>query len=197
MFGTSEVALRALSLVSMLGACVGLAKLGEVLLDDREIGLFAALVLATSWNAFREAVDARPYALGSLALTWAAVALVRWIRGGEWRDAVLLGVLAGFLPHAHPFFALPLVAFGYFAWSAGSAEEHPGVEYRRQQLVIAVLLSMSFLLSLPVLSRYVRSSERSIVGGSAELWRSCKCIRLGSARGCAVGGVLCERGHQA
>jgi hypothetical protein len=124
LFGSSEIALRIPSLLAMLFACVALAKLGTSLSGDRETGLLSVIVFASTWNAFRESVDARPYALGLLALLCLVLCLLHWLERGRWRDALLCGALAALCPHLHPFFALPYPAFALYAalrWSGARA----------------------------------------------------------------------------
>jgi hypothetical protein len=113
--GTSEIALRLPSLIAALGACAALAKLGTSLTRDRETGLLAMVVFASTWNAFRESVDARPYMLGLLALLCLALCLIRWLDKGRWRDAWGIGVLAAVLPHLQLFFVLTYPAFFLYA----------------------------------------------------------------------------------
>jgi len=145
-FGSSEIALRIPSLLAMLGACLALAKLGKSLSGDRETGLISAIVFASTWNAFRESVDARPYALGLLVLLCLALSLVRWLDRGRWRDAWLCGALAALCPHLHLFFALAYPAFALYAalrWSRARASA-------AQVGIVGLLLGLGALLYAPV-----------------------------------------------
>jgi len=144
--GFSEVALRIPSLIAALAACIALAKLGTTLTRDRETGLLAAVVFASSWNVYRESVDARSYMLGVIVLLCMALCLIRWIENGRWRDAWSCGVLAALLPSLHPFFVLTYPAFGLYAllrWSEARANV-------KQVGLIALLLVIGALLFLPV-----------------------------------------------
>lgn len=145
-FGTSEIALRVPSLLAMLGACFLLARLGAVLLGDRESGCLAAVVFASSWSVFRESVDARSYALGLLVLLALAASLLRWLDTGGWRKAWLCGALAALLPHLHVFFALgypALALYGLLRWRDSPA--------RAAELGAVVLCAIAgVLLYLPV-----------------------------------------------
>jgi 4-amino-4-deoxy-L-arabinose transferase-like glycosyltransferase len=145
--GVSEIALRLPSLVAALAACVALARLGTRLTGDREFGLLAAVVFATTAVVFREAVDARPYALGVVLLICLALSLVSWLDKGRWRNAWGVGLLGAIIPHIHIFFALTYPAFilyGAIRWQTGRHQ------YRhRQTALIAALLTLGALLSIP------------------------------------------------
>ena len=144
--GVSEVALRIPSLLAALAACVALAKLGASLTRDRETGLLAAVVFASSWNVYRESVDARSYMLGVVVLLCLALSLIRWISDGRWRDAWFCGALAAVLPSLHLFFVLTYPAFALYAllrWSEARFNA-------KQVGLVGLLLLVGALLFLPV-----------------------------------------------
>lgn len=146
LFGVSEIALRIPSLIAALGACIALARLGTVLTRDREVGLLAAIVLASSWNVYRESVDARSYMLGLVVLLCLGLSLVRWIEKGRWRDAWLCGGLAAVLLNLHVFFVLIYPAFVVYTalrWSDSRCNV-------KQVGLIALLLLVGALSFLPV-----------------------------------------------
>lgn len=144
--GVSEIALRIPSLLAALAACIALAKLGATLTRDRETGLLAAIVFASSWNVYRESVDARSYMLGVVVLLCLALSLIRWIAEGRWRDAWLCGALAAVLPGLHLFFVLTYPAFALYAvlrWSESRCNA-------KQVGLVGLLLLIGALLYLPV-----------------------------------------------
>ena len=144
-FGTSEVSLRIPSLLAALGACVALAKVGTSLSGDRETGLLGMIVFASTWNVFRESVDARSYMLGLAVLLCVVLCLSRWLERGRWLDTVWVGSLAASLPHLHIFFVLTFPAlFLYTAlrWSTTRANV-------RQIGLIAAFLLFGALLFIP------------------------------------------------
>jgi hypothetical protein len=146
--GFSEIALRIPSLIAALAACFFLVQLGTRLTRDRETGLIAAIVFASSWNVFREAVDARSYTLGLLVLLCLALALIRWIEAGRWRDACLCGVLGAILPHLHVFFVLCYPALAVYA-ALRYADTRIIV---KQVAVVGLLLLVGAVFFLPVAS---------------------------------------------
>jgi len=144
--GVSEIALRIPSLLATLAACVALARLGTSLTRDRETGLLAAVVFASSWNVFRESVDARSYMLGVLVLLCLALSLIRWIEEGRWCDAWLCGVLAAVLPSLHLFFVLTYPALGLYALLRRSEARFDV----KQVGLVGLLLLLGAFLFLPV-----------------------------------------------
>ena len=149
--GTSEIALRIPSLFAALVACAALAKLGTSLTNDRETGLLASVVFASTWNVYREAVDARSYMLGVVVLLGLALCLLRWLDHGRWRDAWLIGVLAAMLPHLHVFFTFTYPAFAVYA-----ALRWPGTRGSAKQIaLVGSFLLIGALLFLPVASTLV------------------------------------------
>jgi hypothetical protein len=144
--GLGEMALRIPSLLAALVACIATAKLGTRLTGDRETGLLAAVVLATSWNFYRESVDARSYLLGLVALLSLALCLIRWIEQGRNRDAFLCGVSAALLPHFHFFFVLCYPAFFVYGWLRRSeARWNP-----KQFAIVGSILLIGALLYIPI-----------------------------------------------
>ena len=143
--GASEIALRLPSLVSVLAACAALARLGTRLTGDREFGLLGAVVFATTAVVFREAVDARPYALGVALVICLALSVISWLENGRWRDAWCVGLLGAIVPHFHIFFALTYPAFilyGAIRWQS--------VRHRQRQIaLVAGLLTLGAILSIP------------------------------------------------
>jgi 4-amino-4-deoxy-L-arabinose transferase-like glycosyltransferase len=144
-FGTSETVLRLPSLLAVLVACAALARLGTRLTGDREFGSLAAVVFATTAIVFREAVDARSYALGTTLLVGLAISLVSWLDHGRWRDAWCVGVLAGVTPHFHVFFALTYPAFILY----GAMRSRSAPVRLDQAALIGALLTVAAALSIP------------------------------------------------
>ena len=106
----------------------------------------AAIVLATSWNVYRESVDARSYMLGLIVLLCLVLSLVRWLEEGRWRDAWLLGLLGALLPHLHLFFAMTYPALLVYALMRRSAARWD----KRQIGLVGLLLLGGGLLYIPV-----------------------------------------------
>jgi hypothetical protein len=144
--GVSEWALRLPSLLAAIASCVAIAKLGARLTKDRETGLLAAVVLATSWNVYRESIDARSYMLGLIVLLCLALSLIRWIEEGGWRDAWACGVLAALLPHLHFFFVLCYPGFLVYGWLRRSEARWEA----KQFVLVGSILVLGALLYSPI-----------------------------------------------
>jgi uncharacterized membrane protein len=144
--GVSETALRIPSLLAALASCFAIAKLGARLTRDRETGLLAAIVLATSWNIYRESIDARSYMLGLIVVLCLALSLIRWIEEGGWQDAWLCGVLAALLPHLHFFFVLCYPGFLVYGWLRRSEARWAPNQF----LLVGSILVLGALLYAPI-----------------------------------------------
>jgi mannosyltransferase len=153
--GSSEVALRLPSLLSALGACAILAQLGTRWTRDRETGLLAMVILASTWSVFRESVDARSYMPGLFVLLCVVLFLVRWLDTGRWWDACLCGAFAGLTPHFHLFLVLTYPAF--FAYAA--LRWHRSRGSIAQLAVVGSLLLIGALLFLPFLQTIVANGS--------------------------------------
>ena len=88
LFGTSEAALRSLSLVASLLALPLVYLIGKEVLDERR-GLIAALIFALSPMQVSFAQEARTYALLLLPISGALLAIA-WFLRGDMRQRVLL-----------------------------------------------------------------------------------------------------------
>jgi hypothetical protein len=153
--GTSEIALRLPSLLAALAACIALAKLGTMLTRDRETGLLAMVVFASTWNVYIESIDARPYMLGVLVLLCMAISFLRWVEGGRWRDVWLCGISAALLPHLHIFFVLTYPAFALHA-----ALHWPRDRDKAKQIgLFFFLLLVGALLFLPAASTLLNNGN--------------------------------------
>jgi mannosyltransferase len=101
-FGTSEVAMRSLSLVASVLALPLIYLIGKELLDQRS-GRLAALIFAVSPMQVNFAQEARTYALLLIPIAIALLAVSRFLRG-DMRPRVLLlygiGTIIGLYCHA-------------------------------------------------------------------------------------------------
>lgn len=120
LFGTSEIAMRFLSVVAMLGA-VYLLYLAARELFERDVALIAAVVFCLHPVVIFAAVDIRPYAFAVLATNAAILLVLRLRRSDSYRLAGLLGVVAGMIVWFHYLFAviLPALVVCYFALKRG------------------------------------------------------------------------------
>ena len=108
--GTSEIALRLLSVAAALGALWLCFRLALRLFNDVTMARVAACVFVLTPSIAFAAVDARPYAMALATLLGATLALARWLESGRPRDAVAYVVLMALTLWLHYLFALVLVA---------------------------------------------------------------------------------------
>ena len=113
-FGSSEIALRAPSLVAMLAATYLLYRLGRKLFD-REAGLLGTGVFLLFPQIEFAAGDARPYAFAVLATVASLLALVHWMDEGRPVDGAAWVFLAAAAVYFQYLFAAVLVAQAAYA----------------------------------------------------------------------------------
>lgn len=100
LFGTSELVLRAPSVVAIAGAVWLTARLAGRLFGRTAV-LPAAAILMVLPNVAISATDARPYALGLLAVAASTYALYEWVDRPTYPAAVLYGVSAALVVYVH------------------------------------------------------------------------------------------------
>ena len=113
--GTSELALRAPSLLAAILLVWAIWRLGEELVD-RETGLLAACIVVPFPLIVQAAHDARPYAMAVLAAAVATRMLVRWARRGRGLDAGGYVGAASAVVYLQYFFATVLPAHAAWLW---------------------------------------------------------------------------------
>jgi hypothetical protein len=165
LFGSSEVALRAPSLVAMLAATWLVYRLGRELFD-RESGLLAAGVFLLFPQIEFAAGDARPYAFAVLAATGALWMLVRWLDQGRAGAALGYVVLAAATVYFHYLFATALVAHVAYALRRRRGSPASG----RQMALVAAALG---LLLVPAVALAVEIGGRRASHGFGGMpgWR--------------------------
>lgn len=143
--GTSEVALRSLSVLAMMGAAY-LLYLAARELFKPDAALFAAITFCIHPIIAYAAVDARPYAFGVLAANAAILVLLRLRKNNSNWAAVLFGLLAASMVYFHYLFAtiLPAFVICFFLIKNGDRK----VMWRQFGIAAAAVL-MAFLPLLP------------------------------------------------
>lgn len=81
-FGSSEVALRGLSMLAAGGTAYAVFATAREL-RDRETGMWSVLFLLASDGFVKSAFSARPYAVALCFLTFSVLMLCRWLRSGQ------------------------------------------------------------------------------------------------------------------
>src|SRR5581483_11212524 len=102
-FGYSEIATRAISVLAML---VFLALFGRLAarLVHPSAGWFAVFSCLALPGLNYQAANARPYALGMCVFVAGLLLLVRWLDSGAWRDGVLFAAAAAMVLYIHLLF---------------------------------------------------------------------------------------------
>lgn len=139
LFGSTEFALRSLSLLITAISFVLLYRLAKVL-RIREVVPFVLIPFLSLEEVTRAAFGARPYALGLLGVVWSFLALICYCERGSVRDLTgyVLGSLIAF--YSHYLFGLIAVVHLAILWSRrGSVRLRP--------LVLAWTIAIA--LSLP------------------------------------------------
>lgn len=118
--GTSEIALRILSVLAMLGA-VYLLYRAVYELFDREVAYIAAIIFCVHPIVIFAAIDVRPYAFGALAANAAILSVVRMRTSHSNWLAALFGFSTACIVWFHLLFVviLPALAICYFAIKPG------------------------------------------------------------------------------
>ena len=157
--GTSELALRAPSLIACGLVAFFLYKLGCELFDKSR-ALISAIILAVGAPLVTVASDARPYALGLMFLVAATWYLVRWVQHGGVLNCVIYVLLASMTIYAHYLFALGLAAHPVYYMLSARAGNRTAKSY----LIAAggILLCVSPTLT-QVSSLFGRRSSLTIV----------------------------------
>jgi hypothetical protein len=100
LLGSSEVSYRLPSLLAMGIALFLIARLAARLIHP-QAAWFAAFACLALRGINYEAVDARPYALGTCIAAGSMFFLVRWLDTARWRDALLFAFFAALLWRVH------------------------------------------------------------------------------------------------
>ncbi|HLG98209.1 MAG TPA: glycosyltransferase family 39 protein [Bryobacteraceae bacterium] len=107
--GPPEILMRLPSIAAMaIGVCF-VFRIG-VRLASRRAAWIAAVVFTSLEPVAFAAADARPYALGLMAVCGAMLMLLRWLERGSLRDGLIYAVLVALTWHMHYTFATTFIA---------------------------------------------------------------------------------------
>jgi Dolichyl-phosphate-mannose-protein mannosyltransferase len=121
LLGTSLFALRLPSILAMLAATYLLYKTAKDLFG-REGAAVATVIFCVYPSVVFASIDARPYAFATLAVTASIRLMLRWVRSGSTRDAILLGISSAFILYFHFMFGIVLPAFAIYLWMENRRE---------------------------------------------------------------------------
>ena len=111
---SQEVTYRIPSVLAMIAALFLIGRLAARLVHP-SAAWFAIFVCLTLKGINYEAADARPYALGTLALTASLLFLVRWFDFAEWYDGILFVLSAALVWRVHLIFWPVYLVFAAYA----------------------------------------------------------------------------------
>ncbi len=160
--GTSETALRVLSLVSGIGTLYVYWRIGAEFLDAEAGFSFAAIYLMLPQVAY-EVPDARPYAIAMLVEAAAVLWLLRWVRDGSFWQAILWMFCAVVAAHLHYLFLIALPMEVIFI----AVRRLMGAPVRWSQLVVCCLIGAVVLIpGVPQLS--MLSQQASLLSSAQQ-----------------------------
>lgn len=145
LLGTSEAALRAPSILAMLGAAY-LVYLSARELFGREMGALAAIIFCANPIVIFESIDARPYAFEMLATSASILILLKLRKSESMWLAGLFGLLCALIVYFHFLGAivLPALLIGFVA-----VKRKTGQHFWRQLCVGLIVFVIAFLPLLP------------------------------------------------
>src|SRR6185312_1432967 len=111
-FGTSEAALRSLSVLAMLGATWLMYRIARELFN-RDVALLSTIIFCIDPIISFASINVRPYAFGALAITGAIYTLLSLRRNDSTWMAILFGFLSACVLYSHYLFVgiLPALLF--------------------------------------------------------------------------------------
>jgi len=167
--GSSELVMRLPSVVAMLLGAYLLYRLG-VRLMSTDAARAATLVFVCSEAVAFAAGDARPYALGTMAIISAGWFLVRWVDRRNLAAGIGFAISASFVIHMHYVLAVSLLGFAVYACYRALHGERPGT------LQILTVIAVFTLLTAPVAPHFRslwqsrQSHSFSGTPGLADFW---------------------------
>lgn len=157
-FGTSEVALRSLSILAMLGA-VWLLYLAARELFSSELALLAVILFCLDPIVLYASVDVRPYAFAVLAVNAAILILLRLRHSDSNWLAAAFGFFAALIVYFHYLFAaiLPAFVLCFFILKAGNRKG-----LWRQFGIATAVFTVTFLPLIPGLQFLFHTSKSHV-----------------------------------
>ena len=146
LFGSSEAVYRLPSVLAMAIAVALVARVAARLIHPRA-AWFAAFACVAISGIDYQAVDARPYALGTCVSAAGVLFLVRWLDEARWPDGVLFALFAGLLWRVHLIFWPFYLVFAVYALARLLRRETPAGWLRT-----AAVFALAGLTLLPVLA---------------------------------------------
>jgi len=159
LIGTSEVALRIPSLITMLGAVYALYLAARELFD-RDIAIIAATVFCLHPVIVFESIDARPYAFGALMVNITILILLRLRNNNSNWLAALFGIAAGCIVWFQDLFVVILPALVICFFVVKNCDRKT---LWRQFGIALSAFTLAFLPVIPIMLFLVRTSKTHVV----------------------------------
>ena len=153
LFGTSNFAMRAPSVIAVAAACAGVVVLGRRL-GSRRIGLYSGAIFMILPRVTWMGMEARSYAFTALVAVWLTVILVGLIDGNHRRWWAVYAILAAVGAVLNVYLALLVVAHGVSLLLARQRRPQPF----RVLLSWAISAAIAALCALPVVLLVVRQT---------------------------------------
>jgi hypothetical protein len=190
LFGPSEAVYRLPSVLAMAIAVTLIARVAARLIHPRAAWFAAFACLAVSGIDY-QAVDARPYALGTCVAAAGVLFLVRWLDEGRKLDAALFVVFAALLWRVHLIFWPFYLVFALYAVARLLRRET-----RAGWLAAAAVFAVTGLTLVPVLTVALplfRDAQAHVIVRPPSLHEFEHSLRWNVVALCAAGGWIVSR----
>ena len=166
LFGSSEIALRSLSVAAMLGAAYLLYRSAREMFD-RDTALFAVVIFSLHPIVLFASIDVRPYAFGALAINAAIFVLIRLRHSDSNWLAALFGLLAASILWFQYLFAviLPVLLLLFLALKVGSRR----TMWRQFGVALAAFV-LAILPAIPGLLNLFRTRQSHVYESAPNLY---------------------------
>lgn len=188
-FGTSEIAMRSLSLIAAVIAALLLWRLTAKLLgsDAALLGVIAFATIGGFGSVAFSAADARPYALGLVFVVGSTLALVRWVAAPRARAAALYAALLALAIYS--VYTYAAVAIGHVIFLAARAR-HERLPTRQ---IIATIAGLAVALTPAALHLAAILRRPNIFESVPFSFSASRLLPFGVIAGAAVAGLLFTR----
>ncbi len=188
--GTSEAGYRMWSVAAMGTALFFLSRVAAAVIHPQCAWLVVFGCLALRGIDY-QAVDARPYALGTCVAAGGVLLLIRWMDSGRLRDGAAFAVAAALLWRVHLVFWPLYLVFALYALGRMAGAE-TRVSWRQASVVFAVV----GVALAPVAWRALainREAAAHVIAAAPSIGALARSLKFGLIAGVGVGGLVLAR----